>query len=386
VYKGKARSSVTPVAEADIEVNAVHYHWDPKDRVRLQAVLVHELGHVLGLDDACRNSWLATGLTHLPPCDQLRADGGPASQSVMFPMFDRAPPEHRLSLGPAERRFLCEVYGPLDGQSEGGVDPIPVRHIGRPTDVLTAEPLRAQRIRVTVDVPRGYKVDDFALEASGKIALDAGSSVQTAQGEPAPIANLAAKQIEMAEGGASARRIVRSRVDVDSAFAWTIDVPGAGTGAVAVVADADLAQAPGAYGAIEVHSGGTLRLRSGRYIVGTLLVEPSGRVVADVSSGPVIIVVLDSVIVQGAAALEPTGPLSKVLLAYVGTANVRMHGSWAGTLLVPNASIDLEPQGTAYHGAIVGRDIRIGSTVQFIFEPFQWASLGLGTSHADHIR
>jgi hypothetical protein len=45
------------VKEADIELNGVHFDWAAggtgKPVARLQAVLVHEIGHALGLRDAC---------------------------------------------------------------------------------------------------------------------------------------------------------------------------------------------------------------------------------------------------------------------------------------------------------------------------------------------
>jgi hypothetical protein len=50
-----------PIAEADVELNGVHFGWGgspsrdrrPNRTASLRGALVHELGHVLGLNDAC---------------------------------------------------------------------------------------------------------------------------------------------------------------------------------------------------------------------------------------------------------------------------------------------------------------------------------------------
>jgi hypothetical protein len=61
------------IREADVEINAVSFRWSldgrPEHTRSLRAIVMHELGHVLGLAHACSE----------PPCD------GNARRSVMVP-------------------------------------------------------------------------------------------------------------------------------------------------------------------------------------------------------------------------------------------------------------------------------------------------------------
>lgn len=76
--------------EADIEINAIAFRWSLRGDVKgiesLRAVLVHELGHVLGLEDICDMRLGATPVGDggaaepLPMCDLLRR-----GTSVMYP-------------------------------------------------------------------------------------------------------------------------------------------------------------------------------------------------------------------------------------------------------------------------------------------------------------
>ena len=91
-----------PIREADIELNAVHFDWDPnvhakatpsrpvtdqggtrsKPTLPLRAVLIHELGHVLGFEDAC-----AGVRAHSRP--RLSGCPKPQRQSVMLASAER---------------------------------------------------------------------------------------------------------------------------------------------------------------------------------------------------------------------------------------------------------------------------------------------------------
>ncbi len=74
------------IAEADIDVNGVAPAWRSADRSTdersLEALLVHELGHVLGLDHSCG---LLTSRGAEADRDLQRCDSPAARSSVMYP-------------------------------------------------------------------------------------------------------------------------------------------------------------------------------------------------------------------------------------------------------------------------------------------------------------
>lgn len=99
VYKGMVGNEAL-IGEADIEVNAVDHSLSPE---ALEALLVHEVGHLLGLRHACTTALFALREdSSLKQCDaelQLTMHPDPKTRRGM-----RAP-------AAGERRFVCDVYG-----------------------------------------------------------------------------------------------------------------------------------------------------------------------------------------------------------------------------------------------------------------------------------
>lgn len=113
------------IAEADIEVNAskldastltIRYS-DDIEPVPLQAVITHELGHLLGLEDVCQHHYLLSGkpvMNECPPEEQNR---------VMFATARRLVPSaadlrelalvYPPSLDPLTQEARLECFGPL---------------------------------------------------------------------------------------------------------------------------------------------------------------------------------------------------------------------------------------------------------------------------------
>jgi len=94
----RAADGESSVSEADVEINAVTFSWLGYQRqvdpgVPLQAVLTHEMGHVLGLDDGCREQ------------DKRCVSGEP---SIMTTISHHG--RGAASPTPADLALLCTIY------------------------------------------------------------------------------------------------------------------------------------------------------------------------------------------------------------------------------------------------------------------------------------
>jgi hypothetical protein len=101
------------VTEADVEVNGVFFQFsDVTDRgaaspakrpLRLESVLMHEIGHVLGLGDVCGAIRMQSGRPVTASCSSED------QQRVMFAAG------RQESLSPGDVAELCGIYPPQEG-------------------------------------------------------------------------------------------------------------------------------------------------------------------------------------------------------------------------------------------------------------------------------
>jgi hypothetical protein len=114
------KPTVAEIVEADIELNAVDFRFSTDGKVSqsvsrtrdLQTVLIHEIGHILGLGHNCAMTERERRLVdylgrRLPLCSAA----GPALRSAaMFPVESLATAPILRDLPPDDRKALCAMY------------------------------------------------------------------------------------------------------------------------------------------------------------------------------------------------------------------------------------------------------------------------------------
>jgi hypothetical protein len=117
--------------------------------------------------------------------------------------------------------------------------------------------------------------------------------------------------------------------------------------------------APGSYGLTSIGSRATLSLATGTYYFTQIDLEPQATLLLNDSNGPVIIYLRDSAILRGVVASTRGGD-PQVRITYLGPGTIQLNAPFSGTVVAPNATIDLTPSnGAVYRGSFFGASVLV---------------------------
>ena len=140
-------------------------------------------------------------------------------------------------------------------------------------------------------------------------------------------------------------------------LSWTVHVPSPGA-SVDVGPGATQSISPASYGDVVVEPKATLQLAAGTYYFGSLQTLPGSTLSIDVSGGSAQLYVMAGLDLKGT--MNAGGHEHSVLLGYAGSDSVLVHSPFAGTLVAPAASLQLQPVGgTGYRGSFFAQNIDV---------------------------
>jgi DNA-binding protein YbaB len=177
-----------------------------------------------------------------------------------------------------------------------------------------------------------------------------------------------AGQLTGASGAQVSGPIVESAVAVLPELTLNVVFPGTSQPGIDVGAGQQKTAGPDYYQSLAVRSQGQLSLSSGVYFCNSFLLESGGQASFNTSAGPVYLYVRDSFTFQGTF-VDALGAVPNVFVGYLGTATTVIGASYVGTLVAPNAKIDVQPGSApghtaAFHGKQV--EVRPNTTVRHL--------------------
>ena len=112
-----------------------------------------------------------------------------------------------------------------------------------------------------------------------------------------------------------------------------------------------------------------MTLRSGIYKADTLVVDSSETLFIDASQGPVIVLVANTLIIQGKVKGQDNG-FPGWVVGYAGTADVIVGSTLDGTFFAPNSRVNMSIGNARHEGTVVARNIELHQGGRFTHHPF----------------
>jgi hypothetical protein len=123
---------------------------------------------------------------------------------------------------------------------------------------------------------------------------------------------------------------------------------------------------PGAHGHVAVKSNATLTLEGGgAFHLESLTLEPQSSLVLDESAAPVVIYVRSALTIRGGVTSTVVGGPNP-LLVYVGQQTAPIEVPFSGTVVAPNAELQLTSSAGPYRGAFFARTMVVRPDVTII--------------------
>jgi|GEM_PF-3355742 len=197
--------------------------------------------------------------------------------------------------------------------------------------------------------------------------------------------NLRAAGLLDKQAGASVlgQTVTRTSVPVTTR-GWDVELPDTYPNEVILYSGTSSAAGPGAYSTINVSSNATLKVSSGNYFIQTLTLESQGVLELDVTRGPIVFYVTGQV--RGfRGQLTGSNIGGQLLLAYVGTSRVELDTAFRGTVVAPQAIVDLRrPPVGKQMGTFFGKEVHVQSNALVELEPFVSMDCLAGTGCSGH--
>jgi hypothetical protein len=149
------------------------------------------------------------------------------------------------------------------------------------------------------------------------------------------------------------------------------DFPSSNNGNVSPEPDRSQTLASGAYADVSIKSRSTLYLTSGVYSFRSLSLEPQATLSIDTSAGPIFIYVETGFTFRGAVATR-AGSAADLLIAVFGSGTIPIEAPFTGTIVAPNAKLNLASVSGGHTGSFFGLDVEIFPQTVVTFQPFNY--------------
>lgn len=167
---------------------------------------------------------------------------------------------------------------------------------------------------------------------------------------------------------------LNANVDEQPIFQIPVLIPDVVAGNISVEPDRQLPLPPAKYGNVSIKSRSTVTLSTGVYEFAALeVLEPQATLRIDDGAGPVIIYVKNTFTYRGGVQNKAvSGRFPKLVMVYLGTADLWIESPFQGHLFAPKATSHLRPGQGQFIGSFWGKNVDTNPDTVLVHKPFNY--------------